>query len=200
MCKGRIKSNVENTNKEVKVKSSEEEEIKIPKCSRKSHVKNVNEEMEESIGEKEDIGIRKCRRRSQVDIFNKEVKGWKSSSKQQNFPPEPTKTKEGIRLEQMKIKVKITALEWDNSVLQEQFKSLIYVKHSLRGDPIKDKLIDELNPKNYVCLNRKSTSKFFVGITKRIILIFLMQTIHYHIHLFRISNINQTWFRACQDK
>ena len=28
----------------------------------------------------------------------------------------------------------------------------------------------------------------------------LMPTIYYHIHLFRISSINQTWFRTCQEK
>ena len=43
MREGGKKINVENTNKEVKGKSSEEEEIKIHKCSRKSHVETVNE-------------------------------------------------------------------------------------------------------------------------------------------------------------
>ena len=28
----------------------------------------------------------------------------------------------------------------------------------------------------------------------------LMPTIYSHIHLFRISSINQTWFRTCKDK
>ena len=49
----------------------------------------------------------------------------------------------------MKIKVKIEALEWDDFVLQEQLKFLMYVGHSLRGDPMKDKLFDELNFKNF---------------------------------------------------
>ena len=43
MRKGRRKSNVDNTNEEVKGKISEEEEIKIPKCSRKIHVETVDE-------------------------------------------------------------------------------------------------------------------------------------------------------------
>ena len=43
--------------------------------------------------------------------MNEEVKGWTSSSKQQEAIPEPTKTKEEISLEQMKINVKISALE-----------------------------------------------------------------------------------------
>ena len=47
--KGKRKNNVENTNKEVKVKNSEVEQIKVPKCSRKSHVETVKEEMKESI-------------------------------------------------------------------------------------------------------------------------------------------------------
>ena len=56
--------------------SSEEEDIK---CSRKSHVETVNEEMKVSSSEEEDIGIRKCRRRSRVEMMKKEVKGWTSS-------------------------------------------------------------------------------------------------------------------------
>ena len=54
----------------------------------------------------------------------------------------------------MKINVKISALEWDDFMLQEQFKSLMYVDRSLRGDPKKYKLIYESNFKNCVRLNR----------------------------------------------
>ena len=43
MLKGRRQSNVLNTNEEVKGKSSEEEVIKMHKCSRKNHVETVNE-------------------------------------------------------------------------------------------------------------------------------------------------------------
>ena len=46
------------------------------------------------------------------------MKVWKSSSKQQEAPPEPTEIKDDIRLEQMKRKVKIEAVEWDGIVLQ----------------------------------------------------------------------------------
>ena len=54
------------------------------------------------------------------------MKGWISSSKQQQeAPQELTNTKEEIRLEQTKKKVKRAALEWDNFVLQEQLKSLM---------------------------------------------------------------------------
>ena len=83
--KGRIISNVDNTNEGVKGKNSEEEEIKIPKCSRKSHVETVNEEMKGSSSEEEDIGIRNCRRRSRVDTMNEEVKLWTSSSKKKKL-------------------------------------------------------------------------------------------------------------------
>ena len=48
MRKGRRKNNVDNKNKEVKGKVSEEEEIKIPKCIRKSHVETVNDKRRES--------------------------------------------------------------------------------------------------------------------------------------------------------
>ena len=77
--------------------------------------------------------------------MNDEVKEWTSSSKQQEYPPEITKTKEEIRLEHMKRKLKRAALEWDYFVLQEQLKTLIYVDRSFCGDPMKYKLIDELN-------------------------------------------------------
>ena len=50
-------------------------------------------------------------------------------------------------------KVKRAAIEWDNFVLQEQLKSLICVDRSLHGDPMKDKLIYELNFKNCVRLS-----------------------------------------------
>ena len=43
--------------------------------------------------EEEDIGMRKCRRKSNVENTNEEVKGWTYSSKQQDAPPELTKTK-----------------------------------------------------------------------------------------------------------
>ena len=69
--------------------------------------------------------------------MNKEVKEWTSSSKKQEAPPELTKTKEDIRSENMERKVKIASLEWDNFVLQEQLKSLMYVDLSPRGDPKK---------------------------------------------------------------
>ena len=42
--------------------------------------------MKGSISEEEEIGICKCGRRSWVEIINKEVKVWKSSSKQQEYP------------------------------------------------------------------------------------------------------------------
>ena len=35
----------------------------------------------------------------------------------------------------------------------------------IRGDPMKETLIDDLNFKNCLRLGRKKTSKFFVGIT-----------------------------------
>ena len=43
----------------------------------------------------------------------------------------------------------------------------MYVDRSLRGDPRKDKLIDELNFKKCMQLKRIQKSKFFVGITDK---------------------------------
>ena len=93
------------------------------------------------------------------------MNGWTYSSKQQQATPEPTKTKEDIRLERMKRKVKRAALEWYAFLLQEQLKSFRYVDRSSHGDPKKYKLIYELNFKTFVCLRRNTTSKFFVVIT-----------------------------------
>ena len=88
----------------------------------------------------------------------------------------------------MKIKVKRSSLEWDDFVLQEQFKSLMYIDRSLRSDPKKDKFIDELNFKNCVRLKIKTKSKYFVGIIykKKFIIHseFLMPAISYQLHLF----------------
>ena len=103
------------------------EAIKMLKCSRKSHVGIINEEMKLISSEEEEIGILNCRRRIRVEIMNKEVKVWTSSSKQQKDPPEPTKTKEEIHLEHTKRKVKISGLEWDYFVLHEQLKHLMYI-------------------------------------------------------------------------
>ena len=50
---------------------------------------------------------------------------------------------------------------------REYLKSLIYFDRSLRGDPKKDRLIDELNFENCVRLNRKTASKLFVVITMK---------------------------------
>ena len=79
--------------------------------------------------------------------MNVEVKGQTFSSKQQEYPPEIIETKEEIGLEHTKIKVKRAALEWDNSMLPEQLKYLMYFDRSLRGDTMKEKLNGELNLK-----------------------------------------------------
>ena len=103
----------------------------------------------------------------------------------------------------MKIKGKRSSLEWDDFVLQGKLKSSMYVEYLLRGDPNKDTFIDELNFKNCMLLNRTATSKFLVGITyetESLLFIqnILMPAVFSHIHSFRISNINQTWFSNCQ--
>ena len=46
----------------MKGKISEDEEIKIHKCSRKSHVETISGEMKERSIEEDKIGIHKCRR------------------------------------------------------------------------------------------------------------------------------------------
>ena len=82
------------------------------------------------------------------------MKGWKSSSNQQEYPPERTKTNEENCLERTKRKLKQAALEWDDLYIQAQLKSFMYVDRSIRDDPRKDKLIDELNSRKCMQLNR----------------------------------------------
>ena len=87
--------------------------------------------------------------------------------KNQEYPPERTKTKQETSLERTKRKLKISALEWDDFVLQDQLKSFMYVDSSLSGDPKKDKLIDELNFTKCMQLKRIQKSKYFVVITAK---------------------------------
>ena len=83
-------SNTSNSNINVDIpkcseaSSSEEKDIQ---CRIKIHVETINYGIKRSISEEEEIGICKCRRRIRVGIMNKEVKGWISSSKQQEAPP-----------------------------------------------------------------------------------------------------------------
>ena len=50
-------------------------------------------------------------------------------------------------------------------MLQEQLETFIYVKFLILGGPKKDRLIDELNFKNCMCLNINTTSKLFIDVT-----------------------------------
>ena len=50
-------------------------------------------------------------------------------------------------------------------MLQAQLKSFMYVDRFLRGDPKKDRLLDDLNFMNCMHLKRIEKSKLFVGIT-----------------------------------
>ena len=59
----------------------------------------------------------------------------------------------------MKRKAERADIEWDDFVLQEQLKSLMYFERSLHGDPKKDKLIDKLKFKNCMSFKRKTKSK-----------------------------------------
>ena len=53
------------------------------------------------------------------------MKGWTSSSNQQEYPPEITNTKDENSLEMTKIKLKQAALEWDDLDLQAELKSFL---------------------------------------------------------------------------
>ena len=101
-----------------------------------------------NINEQEEIGIRKCRRKSRIDKYNEEVRGWTSSSKNPERPPDTKKTKEENRLEKSQRKKERAALEWDDLDMQAELESFMYMDCSLRAK--KEKLIDELTSKN-VC-------------------------------------------------
>ena len=103
----------------------------------------------------------------EFDKFNEELKGWTSSLKKQEHPPERTKMKEENCLEDTKRKSKQAALEWDDLDIQSKLKSFMYVDRSLRSDAKKDKLIDELNFKKCMQLNR---------IKKQVICLYYIQT------------------------
>ena len=59
------------------------------------------------------------------------MRGWTSSSKNPDCPPERTKTKEENLLENSKRKLKQAALEWDDLDMQAGLKSFMYVDRSL---------------------------------------------------------------------
>ena len=69
---------------------------------RKCNDENLNEKKNKN--EEEDIGRRKCRTKSPIDKYNEEVRGWKSSSKNLERPPDNKKTKEENRREKSKRK------------------------------------------------------------------------------------------------
>ena len=55
------------------------------------------------------------------------MRGWTSSSKNPERPPERTKTKEENRLENSKRKLRQAALEWDYLDIQAELKFFLYV-------------------------------------------------------------------------
>ena len=90
-------------------------------CGRKDDAENLNE-IEKNINEEEDIGLRKCRTKGPIDKYNEEVRGWTSSSKNPERPPDTKKSKEENRLEKSKRKKERAALEWDDLDMQAKLK------------------------------------------------------------------------------
>ena len=95
--------------------------VTLKKLMRKK--KNINEE--------EDIGIRKCRTKSPIDKYKEEVRGWTSSSKNPERPPDNKKTNEENRREKAKRKKERSALEWDDIDMQAELKFFMYIDRSL---------------------------------------------------------------------
>ena len=60
------------------------------------------------------------------------MRGWTSSSKNPERPPDNKKTKEENCQEKAKIKKERAALEWDDIDMQAELKSFMYIDRSLR--------------------------------------------------------------------
>ena len=60
------------------------------------------------------------------------MRGWTSSSKNPERPPDNKKTKEENFREKIKIKKERAALEWDYIDMQAKLKSFMYIDRSLR--------------------------------------------------------------------
>ena len=75
--------------------------------------------------EEENIGIRKCITKSPIVKYNQEVRGWTSSSKNPELPPDTKK--EENRLEKSKRKKERAALEWYDLDMQAELKSFMYI-------------------------------------------------------------------------
>ena len=84
------KGDFEHSNEESNGNSSDEEENQLPICGRKVDAEIFNEK-EKNTNEEEDIGRRKCRTKSLIDKYNEEVRGWTSSSKNPERPPNTKK-------------------------------------------------------------------------------------------------------------
>jgi hypothetical protein len=111
----------------------------------------------------ESLEPRQSKTRSRVQTLNEEVQGWGYTGPK--IQKANAKGKENARIQSIKRKMAMAAIEWDDFVLQEDWKSLIYVNRSLRGEPQDDKLIEELSFTRCKRLKTNVRSKFFVGIT-----------------------------------
>ena len=60
------------------------------------------------------------------------MRGWTSSSKNPERPPDNNKSKEENRQEKSKIKKERAALEWDDIDMQAELKSFMYIDRSLK--------------------------------------------------------------------
>ena len=64
---------------------------------RKGDDENLKDKENKKINEEKDIGRRKCRIKIPIDKYNEEVRGWTSSSKNPERPPDNKKTKKENR-------------------------------------------------------------------------------------------------------
>ena len=112
------KGDFEHSNEESNGNSSDEEENQLPTSGRKGDGENLKDKGGKTINEEKDIGRRKCRTKSPIDKCNEEVRGWTSSSKNPERPPDNKKTKEENCREKAQRKKERAALEWDDIDMQ----------------------------------------------------------------------------------
>eukprot|EP00978_Attheya_sp_CCMP212_P020747 scaffold59802_cov56-Attheya_sp.AAC.1 len=128
-------------------------------CKDTPYVSDVSDDDDDSLGQ------RPSRKRSRVQTLNEDVKGWGYTGPKTHKPN--AKSKAQAHTQTIKRNMARAAIKWDDFVLQEDWNSLMYVNHELRGDPKDDTLIKELSFTSCKRLQSNKKSKFFVGITAK---------------------------------
>ena len=90
------KGDFEHSNEESNGYSSDEEENQLPMSGSKGDDENLKEKENKKFNEEKDIGRSKCRTKSLINKYNEGVRGWTSSAKNPEQPPDYKKQKRRI--------------------------------------------------------------------------------------------------------